>query len=145
MKKLIKLEMILLVLLSLVGCSNNKNIILEDNNTTSNNEVVKLVNNTQYSAFSKYVVNNKQPYVFLVNNAVNNVYMQFDVYNNDDLLWSSKLVSPDHMETLNVYNILDEGEYNLDYSISTYRLDDMKPIRTGVHITQEIIVSKERS
>lgn len=131
----------LLLLLMLSGCV-NKQEHQEVEKIEDKKETEKLEDDIKYTLFSKIDVNNKQPYVFLVNSDENSVYMQFKIYETDNLLWSSKLVEPGKAETLNVYKLLDEGEYELKYLITSYSLIDKSIIKEDVCVNQKINLNK---
>lgn len=138
MNRRYKLIVFLLLLFMLSGCVNKQ----ESKEIEETKEIEKLENDIKYTLFSTIDVSNKQPYVFLVNADENNVYQQFKVYNNEELLWSSKLVEPGKAETLNVYKLLDEGEYELKYLVTSYSLIDKSIIKEDVCVNQKINVNK---
>lgn len=138
MNRRYKLIVFLLLLFMLSGCVNKQ----ESKEIEETKEIEKLENDIKYTLFSTIDVSNKQPYVFLVNADENTVYQQFKVYNDDTLLWSSLLVEPGKGETLNVYKMLDEGEYSLKVVVSSYSLEDKSLISSGVNLTQDIKIEK---
>ena len=97
---------------------------------------------TEYNGFGKITVDAEYPNVYLTNPEANTVYMQFDVYEGDKLLYESGLIEPGKMENLNVYDTLSAGDHSLTYSITTYDIDTRELCMEGVEQVQEVTVVK---
>lgn len=97
---------------------------------------------TEYNGFGKITVDADYPNVYLTNPEANTVYMQFDVYEGDKLLYESGLIEPGKMENLDVYSMLDAGDHTLTYSITTYDIDTRELCMEGVRQEQDVNVVK---
>ena len=97
---------------------------------------------TEYNGFGLITVDKDYPNVYLTNPEQNTVYMQFDVYEGNNLLYESALIEPGKMENLDVYSMLDAGDHTLTYSITTYDIDTRELCMEGVRQEQEITIVK---
>ena len=87
------------------------------------------------------LINDKYPYIALVNVEENlNVYLSYDVYHNDKLLFSTDLISPGKEERFNIYNLFKPGQYTLDYFISAYDMQTREAYWKNVKVKQKIKV-----
>ena len=89
--------------------------------------------------FGQLEISKDNPNVNLINSSENNVYLSFDVFYNDELLYSSKLISPGKMEQYNVYSNLNAGQYTLTYSINVYDINE-NVLWSGIQQEQEILI-----
>lgn len=92
--------------------------------------------------FGQLEINKDNPCINLINPENNSVYLSFNVINNSDSLYSTKLIEPGKMEQFNMYSCLDAGEHTISYLINVYDLKDMKPLWTGIEQEQKLIVKK---
>jgi hypothetical protein len=58
--------------------------------------------------------------------------------NGDEILYETKAIEPNKMVSLNIKDLLDVGEYNLSFVISTYDVETQTPCNGA---TQEVTVT----
>ena len=80
--------------------------------------------------------------MFIRNLSDNEVYLSFDVFDNDELIYESKLIEPGNMEELDIYSRLNAGEHTLIYSISSYELETKAVLWSGIRQNQDIYINK---
>jgi len=78
---------------------------------------------TELVGYGKVTITSKRPYLYLENVKDNQVYLQFDVYNSNELIYSSQLIQPGDFDSLNVYELLPKGEYVLTYKVTTFDIN----------------------
>ena len=86
-------------------------------------------------------IDEENPYVYLRNDASNAVYLQFDIYCEDKLLYSSDLIEPGMMEEIDVYEMLKKGDHQLEYHISSYDLETKQGLLAGIKQLKQITIS----
>ena len=97
---------------------------------------------TNFVGYGLLKLSKDYPNIYLVNEGNNTVYMQFDVYQDQNLIYSSALVEPGKMESVDVYHMLEAGEHDLIYLISTYDIKTKELCMTGVKQQQTVNVVK---
>jgi len=97
---------------------------------------------TEIMGYGMLDIDKDYPLVYLSNPTNNDVYIQYDVIYNDELIYSTGLIEPGKMETFNVYDCVDAGEHTLTYSVSTYDLKTMEIYWSGLQQIQKIYVRK---
>lgn len=97
---------------------------------------------TEIIGFGQLTLSKINPNINLINSEENDVYLSFDVFYNNELIYQSGLIEPGKMEQANIYELLDAGEYTLTYSIGSYDLKTKEVYWTGIQQKQEIIVNK---
>lgn len=80
-------------------------------------------------------------YIYLQNDPDNHVFLQFDIYEGEELLYSSNLIEPNNMERINVYKMLDKGPHTLNYFITSHSLEDMSVMLSGIKQIKKIYIS----
>ena len=92
--------------------------------------------------FGRLELDYDYPNVYLINPSDNDVYLSFDVMNNDEIIYQSGLIEPGKMEEFNAYSCLNAGEHTLVYSISSYDLQSKAVLWSGIRQNQEILIRK---
>ena len=160
-KKKIKKEIILVLLgllLITVGIfmfyltenNRNKNILVTDREVSDKQNTLHMPENhksnedeyTELIGFGLLEINKENPFVYLMNPSDNEVYLSFDVFDNDELIYESKLIEPGNMEELDIYSRLNAGEHTLVYSISSYELETKAVLWSGIRQNQDIYINK---
>lgn len=87
-------------------------------------------------------ITSDNPYLYLINDEDNTVYLKFDIYVKDEEIYSSDLIEPGMMEKLDIYKMLPTGSYSLEYIINSYDLNDSSVILlSGVKQIKNITIS----
>ncbi len=97
---------------------------------------------TEVMGFGCLDIDKDFPFIYLINPEGNEVYLSFDVYKDEEMLYSSKLIEPGMMEEFNIYECLNAGKHTLTYSISSYDMKDKTILWSGIKQKQEISVIK---
>ena len=97
---------------------------------------------TELMGFGTLELDAQAPFIYLINPPENEVYLSFDVLYENEVLYSSDLISPGKMEDFDVFSVLDAGEHTLTYSISSYDLTDRSVLWSGVQQNQDIFIRK---
>lgn len=97
---------------------------------------------TELMGFGTLTINKSNPEVYLINPESNKVNLSFDVFYEDELLYSSGLIQPGKMETFDIYSRLDAGRHTLLYSISSYEQESNAVLWSGVQQKQDIQIIK---
>ena len=136
---------ILIILFHLLNIDNNAIQTNKISDTQSDiffesrNEIT--TGTTDFYGSDEIRVSEKHPCVELVNLDSNDVYFKYSVYLNDQLIKETDLISPGKMERLNIYELLDKGEYTLDYFITTYDVDQKTVLLSNINQKQKIIIT----
>ena len=97
---------------------------------------------TELMGFGRLELDYDYPNVYLINPSDNDVYLSFDVMNNDEIIYQSGLIEPGKMEEFDAYSCLNAGEHTLVYSISSYDLESKAVLWSGIRQNQEILIRK---
>ena len=81
------------------------------------------------------------PYIYLRNDKDNSVYLQFDVCENDEVVYSSNLIEPGKLEQINICSLLSTGEHKLVYHITSYDLESHKILLSGIKQIKNITIN----
>lgn len=101
-------------------------------------------NNDEYfelTGYGQLDIDESYPYLNLINSKNNAVYLSYEVRNNDNVLYNTKLIEPGKMEQFNIYKCLDAGEHTINYSIDVYDLDK-HILWSGINLEQNISIKK---
>ena len=142
---LLLLALIIFLLFHFLYCKNHTHELLhvsstqvgiseEDRNKIDDNPII-------LSGHGEILVNSKYPYVVLENVKGNNVYLRYSVYYDDNLLFTSDLISPGMCEKFDIYKLFKPGSYTLDYYVSAYDMNSRTPYWSNVNIKQEIQIN----
>ena len=83
----------------------------------------------------------RHPYIYLQNDSSNSVFLQFDVYEGENLIYSSDLIEPNNMEKINIYKMLSKGSHTLDYYITSHNLENKDVMLSGIKQIKKIYIS----
>lgn len=149
---------LIILLLLLLGCliaylilsHRNNNIIFSIRDVSDTQSEIDLNHNhhkneeayTELMGFGCLDIDESYPFIYLINPDSNEVYLSFDVYENDNLLYNSNLIEPGKMEGFNVFESLDAGKHSLTYSIASYNLQNKAVLWSGIKQNQEINIYK---
>ena len=97
---------------------------------------------TELMGFGCLEISENYPFVYLINPDDNEVYLSFDVYEDEDLLYSSDLIEPGMMEELDIFDRLNAGKHILIYSITSYDMANRAVLWSGIKQNQEILIIK---
>ena len=152
------LPILLLLLLLLIGISTVGIYFYQKNKTVNaeiNNEIIEIDDDpiedeytesyyegdyTEIVGFGNIDISRSYPNIFLINPEDNPVFLQFDVYYQDVLLYSSDKIAPGSQDSVNVYNKLKPGNYILSYYITSYDLESEAIMMSGLLQNQEITI-----
>ncbi|MDO4501197.1 MAG: hypothetical protein Q4B60_08000 [Erysipelotrichaceae bacterium] len=142
---LLLLLLLLIIIFSLLFTRNKKDINVPDFSglqvkleekpkTQTNNKTTRILgDNLNY-------LNRDNPYVYLRNAESNSVYLQFDIMLSENILYSSGLIEPGMMEEIDMYDLLDPGSYEIEYRISSYKMDTLDLMLSGIRQKKEITI-----
>lgn len=68
-------------------------------------------------------ISEEYPNVELTNPKENNVNFVYTIYEDDNILYETKTIKPGEMESVDLMELLGEGEHNLSFKISTYNIE----------------------
>lgn len=88
--------------------------------------------------YANLYVSTSNPEIQLINPEGNTVYFIYTIMNGDETLYETKAIEPNKMVSLNIKDLLDVGEYNLSFVISTYDVETQTPCNGA---TQEVTVT----
>lgn len=97
---------------------------------------------TEIVGYENVLVNVDNQNIYIVNPKNNTVYLQYDIYYNNELIHSTDLIPPDRMVEVNVYDLLDRGEVELLYEIDSFDLKTQEECLSN--ITQIVKVKVEK-
>ena len=97
---------------------------------------------TEVMGFGCLDIDKDFPFIYLINPEGNEVYLSFDVYEDEEMLYSSKLIEPGKMEEFNIYECLNAGKHTLTYSIASFDMNDKTVLWSGIKQKQEISITK---
>ena len=97
---------------------------------------------TELMGFGCLEIDERSPFIYLINPADNEVYLSFEVNCENEKLYTSALIAPGKMEEVEVCSRLNAGEHTLTYSITSYDIDDKSILWSGVQQNQDILIRK---
>ena len=97
---------------------------------------------TEVMGFGCLDIDKDYPFIYLINPEGNEVYLSFDVYKDEDMLYSSNLIEPGMMEEFNIYECLNAGKHTLTYSIASYDMKNKAVLWSGIKQKQDISITK---
>lgn len=140
---------ILILLLGIKACSiskGNKNILdISENQIEANDPNLLSSSDNEYFeivGYGQLEINENNKNINLINPSDNMVYLKFEVFNNDNLLHTTKLIQPGKMEQYDIYSILDAGKHTLTYSIDVVDIKTQSTTWSGIKQKQEILIKK---
>lgn len=142
-KLLLLLALICIISICFSYCSSKTQNISEKQIEIDYPTLTKDSNNNDYfelQGFGKIEINLDNQYLYLINPKNNNVYLKFKVLCNNKCLYETELIESGKMELFNIYNQLENGEYEICYLINVYD-ENQKIIWKGIEQTQEISIS----
>ena len=96
----------------------------------------------ELNGFGKLTIDKTNPYIHLINPSNNDVYLQYTVFNGDNVLYTTELIEPDTMVKFDIFNKLDAGNHSLTYVINVYDTNTYKQLWSGINQIQEIEIIK---
>ena len=125
------------------------NIFISDKEVSENQSEINLdidhhkeEGYTEVMGFGCLDIDKDYPFIYLINPEDNEVYLSFDVYKDEDMLYSSDLIEPGMMEEFNIYECLNAGKHTLTYSIASYDMKNKALLWSGIKQKQEISITK---
>ncbi len=97
---------------------------------------------TEVMGFGCLDIDKDYPFIYLINPEGNEVYLSFDIYKDEDMLYSSKLIDPGMMEEFNIYECLNAGKHTLTYMITSYDMKNKAVLWSGIKQKQDISITK---
>lgn len=97
---------------------------------------------TEVMGFGCLYIDKNHPFIYLINPEGNEVYLSFDIYKDEEMFYSSKLIEPGMMEQFNIYECLNAGKHTLTYSIASFDMNDKTVLWSGIKQKQEISITK---
>ena len=97
---------------------------------------------TEITGYGQITLDKDYPDICLMNSENNNVYLSYDVYCDNQKLYSTGLIHPGKMETCDIYSCLDAGKHTLIYKINSYDLDTKQIYWSGIKQEQNILINK---
>lgn len=133
---------LILILLLLCRCGTKQeffpiggeDIVLNDPICDESGEIL-----TEIVGQANVTINEKNPYLLLINSPNNQVYFQYDVMLNDEVLESTDVFLPDSMVKVNLYKKLQPGNYDIVLKLSTYDIDTQVE-NTGANSIVKVVV-----
>ena len=97
---------------------------------------------TEVMGFGCLDIDKDYPFIYLINPEGNEVYLSFEVYKDEDMLYSSNLIEPGMMEEFNIFECLNAGKHTLTYSIASYDMKNKAVLWSGIKQKQDISITK---
>lgn len=97
---------------------------------------------TEILGYGQIKINKDYPNIYLSNSESNGVYLSYEVFCDDKILYTSELISPGKMETFDIYSCLDAGKHKLIYKINSYDLNTHEIYWSGIKQEQEVLIEK---
>ena len=94
-----------------------------DGNTGNREEVVQ--GSIEIPGYSNQVVSKKNQEIALGNPNNNDVYFIYHIYQNDEEIYTTDLISPGRACSWNVYEQLNKGTYSLTFTVNTFDMETM--------------------
>lgn len=103
--------------------------IAEDNAFDGNRGYEKEVSSETIAipGFDNLSLTEKYPKVKLINPQENTVYLIYNIYNGDDVVFQTDAIKPGNMVEADLYSKLNAGTYTLTFNISTYDYETQVP------------------
>ena len=92
----------------------------------------------QIPSYGNLDISEEYPNVELTNPKENNVNFVYTIYEDDKMLYETKTIKPGEMESIDLMELLGDGEHNLLFKISTYNIETQEFIE---EYNQEVNVS----
>ncbi|MBQ1567855.1 MAG: hypothetical protein IIZ80_08215 [Erysipelotrichaceae bacterium] len=154
-RKTIIILMFIIILIMIMFISyllirgDGSNIFISDKEVSENQSEINLdidhhkeEGYTEVMGFGCLDIDKDYPFIYLINPEDNEVYLSFDVYKDEDMLYSSDLIEPGMMEEFNIYECLNAGKHTLTYSIASYDMKNKALLWSGIKQKQEISITK---
>ena len=154
-RKTIIILMFIIILIMIMFISyllirgDGSNIFISDKEVSENQSEINLdidhhkeEGYTEVMGFGCLDIDKDCPFIYLINPEDNEVYLSFDVYKDEDMLYSSDLIEPGMMEEFNIYECLNAGKHTLTYSIASYDMKNKALLWSGIKQKQEISITK---
>ena len=90
---------------------------------------------------SRYVITEERKIIRLINPKNNTVYFRYSIYKGKDKIHKTKYIEPNKMVEVDLWNILERGEYNIIVSVDTRDIETNKQT-TSVNFETVIEVVK---
>ena len=97
---------------------------------------------TEIVGFDNLLVDANNPSIYLVNPKANTVYLQYDIYYNDKIIYSTDLIPPDRMMEIELYSILPAGNNELIYMIDSFDLETQEECLSNIKQIVKVKVEK---
>lgn len=100
--------------------------IAEDNEwdgTMSDNRPKASSESIIIPGYSDLYVSNEAKTIKLVNDVENTVYLQYNIYEGDSLVYESQAIKPGNMLEADLYSLFTQGEHELRLQINTFDVD----------------------
>lgn len=81
----------------------------------------------EIAGYTNLLVTTDHQSIDLINTDKNTVYQQYKIYLEDKELFDSKLIAPGKQVAWNAYEVLESGNYMLNFEISTYDVETQAP------------------
>lgn len=154
-RKTIIILMLIIILIMIVFISYllikgyGRNVFISDKEVSENQSEIDLdidhhkeEGYTEVMGFGCLDIDKDYPFIYLINPESNEVYLSFDVYKDEDMLYSSALIEPGMMEEFNIYECLNAGKHTLTYSIASYDMKNKALLWSGIKQKQDISITK---
>lgn len=154
-RKTIIILMLIIILIMIVFISyllikgNGRNVFISDKEVSENQSEIDLdidhhkeEGYTEVMGFGCLDIDKDYPFIYLINPESNEVYLSFEVYKDEDMLYSSALIEPGMMEEFNIYECLNAGKHTLTYSIASYDMKNKSLLWSGIKQKQDISITK---
>ena len=154
-RKTIIILMLIIILIMIVFISyllikgNGRNVFISDKEVSENQSEIDLdidhhkeEGYTEVMGFGCLDIDKDYPFIYLINPESNEVYLSFEVYKDEDMLYSSALIEPGMMEEFNIYECLNAGKHTLTYSIASYDMKNKALLWSGIKQKQDISITK---
>jgi len=117
----------------------NEELIAQDINALL--EESKEIEFTEFFGYDSLDVNKDNPTITLRNSSNNKVLLKYDVYDGDKQVFTSEMLKPGDITKVNVFELLDKGEHNLEYHISSYDQLTQNLLTSDIIQKQKIVIS----
>ena len=154
-RKTIIILMLIIILIMIVFISYllikgyGRNVFISDKEVSENQSEIDLdidhhkeEGYTEVMGFGCLDIDKDYPFIYLINPESNEVYLSFEVYKDEDMLYSSALIEPGMMEEFNIYECLNAGKHTLTYSIASYDMKNKALLWSGIKQKQDISITK---
>lgn len=95
-----------------------------DGNMPSNGEQSEVnTESIEIPGYAELYISSENPEIQLINPEGNTVYFIYTIKENDVVIYETKAIEPNKMISLNLQELLEVGEHNLSFVISTYDVE----------------------